>query len=70
LFCGQTISWARVGGMKLPVRLKFLIARKKYFIATMSIYVALGGDGVTSVSGNHETVSIMTRGVDVAVTKT
>ena len=54
---------------KLPVRLKFLIARKKSFIAAMSISVALGGGGVTSVSGNHATVSV-TREADVAVTKT
>ena len=31
--------------------------------------VALGGGGVTSVSGNHATVSV-TREADVAVTKT
>ena len=45
-----SISWTKVGGMKLPVRLKFLIARKKSFIAAMSISVALGGGGVISVS--------------------
>jgi hypothetical protein len=55
--------------MKLPVRLKFLIARKKSFIAAMSISVALGGGGVTSVSGNHVTVSV-SHEADVAVTKT
>ena len=65
----SSISWTRVGGLKLPVRLKFLIARKKSFIAAMSISVELGGGGVTSVSGNHATVSV-TGGADVAVTKT
>jgi hypothetical protein len=55
--------------LKLPVRLKILIARKKSFIAAMSISVELGGGGVTSVSGNHATVSV-TGGADVAVTKT
>jgi len=64
-----SISWTRVGGIKLPVRLKILTARKKSFIAAMSISVELGGGGVTSVSGNHATVSV-TGGADVAVTKT
>jgi len=64
-----SISWTKVGGMKLPVRLKFLIARKKSFIAAMSISVALGGGGVISVSGNHVTVSV-SHEADVAVTKT
>ena len=62
-------SFNILDGMKLPVRLKFLIARKISFIAAMSISVALGGGGVISVSGNHATVSV-TRGADVAVTKT
>lgn len=38
-------------------------------IAAMSISVAVGEGGVTAVSGNHATVSV-TRGDDVAVTKT
>ena len=55
--------------MKFPVRLKILIAREKSFIATISISVALDGGGVTSVSEKHATVTV-TRGADVAVTKT
>jgi len=62
-------SWTRVGGMKLPVRLNCFIAREKSLIAAMSISVAVGDGGVTAVSGNHATVSV-TRGEDVAVTKT
>ena len=62
-------SWTRVGGKKLPVRLNCLSAREKSLMAAISISVALGGGGVTSVSGNHAMVSVA-RGEDVAVTMT
>ena len=62
-------SWMSVGGMKLPVRLNCLIACEKCLRAAISISVALGGGSVTSVWDNHATESV-TRGEEVAVTKT
>ena len=62
-------SWTRVGATKFPVRLNCFQAREKSFIAAMSISFASGVGGVTAVSGNHATVSVM-RGEHFAVANT
>ena len=55
--------------MSVPVRLNFLIAFKKSLMAASNISCVVGSGGVTSVSGNHATVSVMTRGAEVAVVR-
>ena len=62
-------SCTRVGGRSAPVRWYFLSAWRKSLIEAMSNSDMSTGGGVTVVSGNQATVSVM-RGADVAVTFT
>ncbi len=62
-------SCTRVGGRSAPVRWYFLIAWRKSLIEAMSNSDVSGGGGVTAVSGNQATVSVM-RVADVSVTYT
>ena len=59
-------SWTRVGDKSSPTRLCFLIVFKKSLIAAINTSFAAGRGGVTDVSGNQATVSVMR--ADVAVT--